>query len=161
MPPSGVERCTPHNMVPAPLRCPQEAVLPTPLPLVARGAAVSSKLLTQGPPQYIALGLHPLRKVKEQSSWLFLASSLQVTEVAVLSTPETSLERLISLVDVLIEWRLLPNVSQRVLQPLEKGYRIHFGYHPPIQWAFNHVSTPQAGTCDRTRNKISISKESY
>ncbi len=50
---------------------------------------------------------------------------LQGTELASLSTPEASLERLVPLVDYLEAWKLLPNVSQcvmhtvlfRVLQP--------------------------------------------
>ncbi len=37
---------------------------------------------------------------------------LQGTELAALSTPETSLERLVPLVDYSAAWKLLPNVSQ-------------------------------------------------
>ncbi len=53
--------------------------------------------------------------------------SLQGTELAVLSIPEVSFERLISLIHYLAAWKLLPNVSQWV----ERGYRIQFKSHPP------------------------------
>ncbi len=46
-------------------------------------------------------------------------------------TPEASLERLVPLVDYLAAWKLLPNVSQWVLQTVEKGYRIQFAFPPP------------------------------
>ncbi len=52
---------------------------------------------------------------------------LQGTELAALSTPEASLERLVPLVDYLAAWKLLPNVSEWVLRTVEKGYRIQFG----------------------------------
>ncbi len=56
---------------------------------------------------------------------------LQGTELAALSTPEASLERLVPLVDYLAAWKLLPNVPQWVLRTVEKGYRIQFGALPP------------------------------
>ncbi len=56
---------------------------------------------------------------------------LQGTELAALSTPEASLERLVPLVDYLAAWKLLPNVSQWVLRTVENGYRIQFGAPPP------------------------------
>ncbi|KAI2651171.1 Transposon Ty3-G Gag-Pol polyprotein [Labeo rohita] len=56
---------------------------------------------------------------------------LQVSELAVQSTPEASLERLVPLVDYLAAWKLLPNVSAWVLRTVEKGYSIQFGAPPP------------------------------
>ncbi len=47
---------------------------------------------------------------------------LQGTELAALSTPETSLERLVPLVDYLAAWKLLPNVSRWVTHTVEQGY---------------------------------------
>ncbi len=49
-------------------------------------------------------------------------------------TPEASLERLVPLVDYLAAWKLLPNVSQWVLQTVEKGYRIQFAF-PPLRFS--------------------------
>ncbi|KAL1255702.1 hypothetical protein QQF64_013763, partial [Cirrhinus molitorella] len=40
-------------------------------------------------------------------------------------------ERLVPLVDFMAAWKLLPKVSQWVLQTVEKGYRIQFGSRPP------------------------------
>ncbi|KAL0183805.1 hypothetical protein M9458_019501, partial [Cirrhinus mrigala] len=57
--------------------------------------------------------------------------SLQVSELAVQSTPEASLERLVPLVDYLAAWKLLPDVSAWVLRTVEKGYSIQFGAPPP------------------------------
>ncbi|KAI2661474.1 Transposon Ty3-G Gag-Pol polyprotein [Labeo rohita] len=56
---------------------------------------------------------------------------LQVSELAVQSTPEASLERLVPLVDYLAAWKLLPNVSAWVLRTVEEGYTIQFGAPPP------------------------------
>ncbi len=48
--------------------------------------------------------------------------AVRVTGVrATVSTPEASLERLVPLLDYLAAWKLLPNVSQWVLQTVEKG----------------------------------------
>ncbi len=47
---------------------------------------------------------------------------LQGTELAALSTPETSLERLVPLVDCSAAWKLLPNVSRWVTHTVEQGY---------------------------------------
>jgi hypothetical protein len=54
---------------------------------------------------------------------------LQVTEN--ITTPEVSPERLIPLVDYLDAWKGLQNISQWVLNTVEKGYRIQFQYRPP------------------------------
>ncbi len=48
---------------------------------------------------------------------------LQGTELAALSTPEVSLERLVPLVDYSAAWKLLPNVSRWVMHTVEQGYR--------------------------------------
>ncbi len=48
--------------------------------------------------------------------------SLQGTELAALSTPEASLERLVPLVHYSAAWKLLPNVSQWVTHTVEQGY---------------------------------------
>ncbi|KAL0165643.1 hypothetical protein M9458_037487, partial [Cirrhinus mrigala] len=52
-------------------------------------------------------------------------------------TPESSLERLVPLVDHLAVWKLLPNLSAWVLHTVERGYRIQFSAPPP---PFNGVS---------------------
>ena len=127
--PTGVERCSPQFTVPAPPRCPQEAVLPTPHPW-SRGAAVSSEHMAQCHHDTVS-NSHPLRGVQKQSVRLFPARMLQVTEVAVTITSEASLERLVPLVDVLTEWKNLPNISPWVLQIIERGYRIQFRSPPP------------------------------
>ncbi|KAI2646912.1 hypothetical protein H4Q32_025038 [Labeo rohita] len=56
---------------------------------------------------------------------------LQDTVLAAQLTPETSLERLVPLVDHLATWKLLPNVSAWVLHTVERGYQIQFGAPPP------------------------------
>ncbi|XP_067241145.1 uncharacterized protein [Chanodichthys erythropterus] len=55
----------------------------------------------------------------------------QSAEPSAQKTPETSLERLVPLVDFLEEWKTLPNISNWVLLMIEKGYKIQFGSHPP------------------------------
>ncbi len=64
---------------------------------------------------------------------------LQGTELAALSTPEASLERLVPLVDYLAAWKLLPNVSRWVMHTVEQGYR---GALPP---PFNGVTPMLVG----------------
>ncbi len=99
--PSGEERCTPHYTVPVSPQCPQEISLLT-LP-VFQGAAVSSERFSQSlPPRNVAElgGSPPLRGSLEQLDRPSPAGPpLQGTELAALSTPETSLERLVPLVD--------------------------------------------------------------
>ncbi len=94
--PSGEERCTPHYMVPISPQCPQEICLLT-LP-VFQGAAVSSERFSQSlTPRNVAElgGSPPLRGSLEQLDRPSPAGPpLQGTELAALSTPETSLERL-------------------------------------------------------------------
>ncbi len=112
--PSGEERCTPHYTVPVSPQCPQEISLLT-LP-VFQGAAVSSECFSQSLlPRNVAElgGSPPLRGSLEQLDWPSPAGPpLQGTELAALSTPETSLERLVPLVDYSAAWKLLPNVSR-------------------------------------------------
>ncbi|KAI2647325.1 Transposon Ty3-G Gag-Pol polyprotein [Labeo rohita] len=70
--------------------------------------------------------------------------SLQVSELAVQSTPEASLERLVPLVDYLAAWKLLPNVSAWVLRTVEKGYSTQFGAPPPpFDGVFSTVVGPE------------------
>ncbi len=111
--PSGEERCTPHHTVPVSPQCPQEISLLT-LPMF-QGAAVSSERISQSlPPRNVAElgGSPPLRGSLEQLDRLSPASPpLQGTELAALSTPEASLKRLVSLLDYLAAWKLLPNLS--------------------------------------------------
>ncbi len=47
------------------------------------------------------------------------------------TNPETSLERLESLVEFLTAWKLLPNISHWVLETIRKGYQIQFGSRLP------------------------------
>ncbi len=134
--PLEAERLTPHFMVPVSLRCPQETGLPTLPPRVLQGAAVSSERISQGPPgNVVASGFPPpLRRVSEQSAQTPPAGSpLQdvVLTAQIDTNPETSLERLVPLVEFLTAWKLLPNISHWVLQTIRKGYQIQFGSRPP------------------------------
>ncbi len=112
--PSGEERCTPHYTVPVSPQCPQEISLLT-LP-VFQGAAVSSERFSQSLlPRNVAElgGSPPLRGSLEQLDRPSPAGPpFQGTELAALCTPETSLERLVPLVDYSAAWKLLPNVSR-------------------------------------------------
>lgn len=47
------------------------------------------------------------------------------------NAPEASFERLVALAGYLAAWRLLLKVFQRVLQTIERGYRILFASCPP------------------------------
>ncbi len=76
----------------------------------------------------------PLRRVSEQSAQMPPAGSpLQdvVLTAQIDTNPETSLERLVPLVEFLTAWKLLPNISHWVLQTIRKGYQIQFGSRPP------------------------------
>ncbi len=129
--PSGEERCTPHYTVPVSPQCPQEISLLT-LP-VFQGAAVSSERFSQSlPPRNVAeLGdSPPLRRSLEQLDRPSPAGPpLQDTELAALSTPETSLERLVPLVGHPAAWEPLPSVShwdlpeQTLVPSLPKRWR--------------------------------------
>ncbi len=91
------------------------------------------------PPGNVAVlrGSLPPKKCLEQLDRPFPAGPpLQGTELAVQSTREASLERLVPLVHFLAAWKLLPNVSQWVLRTVERGYKIQFGLRPPL---FNGV----------------------
>ncbi len=136
--PSGEERGTPHYMVSVSPQCPQKISLLT--PPVFQGAAVSSEQFSQSlPPGNLAelRGSTPLRGSLERPSPA--GPPLQGTELAVLSTPEASLERLVPLVDYLAAWKLLPNVSRWVMHTVEQGYR---GALPP---PFNGVTPTLVG----------------
>ncbi len=115
--PSGEEQCTPYLTVPVSPQCPQEIGLPT-LP-VFQGTAVSSKRFSQSLlPRNVAElgGSPPLWGSLEQLDRPSLAGPpLQGTELAALSTPEASLERLVPLVGHLAVWEPLPSVSHWVL----------------------------------------------
>ncbi|CAM4555428.1 unnamed protein product [Leuciscus chuanchicus] len=111
-------------------------VLPTLPPLVLQGAAVSGEHISQGPPgNVVASGCPPPpRRVLEQSVRSFPAGApLQGVEPTTQQqqNPETSLERLVPLVESLTAWKLLSNVSRWVLQTVEKGYQIQFKKRPP------------------------------
>ncbi len=134
--PLEVDRLTPHFTVPVSLRCPQGTGLPTLPPRVLQGAAVSGKRISQGPPgNIVALGSPPpLRRVSERSAQMIPAGSpLQdvVLTAQIHTNPETSLERLIPLVEFMRAWKPLPNISHWVLQTIEKGYQIQFGSRLP------------------------------
>ncbi len=116
--PSGEEQCT-HHMVPVSPQCPQETVLLTLPPPVLQGTAVSSERISQHPPGNVAAlgGSLPRRMSLEQLVRLSPAGP----PLATLSTSEVSLERLIPIVDFLAAWKLLPNVSEWVLQTEGSG----------------------------------------
>ncbi|CAM4446751.1 unnamed protein product [Leuciscus chuanchicus] len=110
---------------------PQGTVLPSLPPPVLQGAAVSGEHISQGPPgNVVASGCPPpLRRVLEQSVRSFPAGApLQGDEPTTQQqhNPETSLERLVPLVESLTAWKLLSNVSRWVLQTVGKGYQIQF-----------------------------------
>ncbi len=110
--PSGEERCTLHDTVPVSPQCPQEISLLT-LP-VFQSAAVSSERFSQSlPPRNLAElgGSPPLRGSLEQLDRPSpVGPPFQGTELATLSTPKASLERLVSLVDYLAAWKLLLSI---------------------------------------------------
>ncbi len=129
-------------MVPVSSQCPQEISLLT-LP-VFQGAAVSSEHFSQSLPPGNSSGaerlaspfLGSLEQLERPSP---AGPPLQGTELAALSTPEASLERLVPLVDYLAAWKLLPNVSRWVMHTVEQGYR---GALPP---PFNGVTPMLVG----------------
>ncbi|KAI2665230.1 UDP-sugar-dependent glycosyltransferase 52 [Labeo rohita] len=130
------------------LTCPQEIIMHT-LP-VFQDAVVSDELFPQSlPPGNVAeLGSSsPLRWSLEQLVRSVPAGVLsQGTDLAVQENPEASLERLVSLVDYLAAWKLLPNVSAWVLHTVERGYRIQFGAPPPpFNGVFPTVVGPEQG----------------
>ncbi len=111
--PSGEEWCTPNFKVPVSPQCPQVIVLPT-LP-VFQGAAVSREHFSQSLPGNVAVlgGSQPLRRSLEQPDRPSPAGPLlQGTELAALSKPDASLERLVPLVGHLVVWEPLPSVSR-------------------------------------------------
>lgn len=107
------------------IRCPQGGVLPTSPPVVFLGAAVSSKHISQAQDvvsMHLSQSLditslghsHPLRREIEESAESFPASLPQGAKLTTRNTPETSLKRLVSLVDHLAVWKW-------VLQTVERG----------------------------------------
>ncbi len=92
-----------------------------------QGTAVSSEQFSQSlPPGNIAelRGLPPFWGSLEQLERPSPAGPpLQGTELAALSTPEASLERLLPLADYSAAWYLLPNVSRWVMHTVKQGYR--------------------------------------
>ncbi len=73
---------------------------------------------------------------------------LQGTELAALSTPEASLERLVPLVDYSAAWKLLPNVSRWVMHTVEQGYR--GALLPPFNRGHSHAGGSRAGSGNGT-----------
>ncbi len=134
--PLEVEQLTPHFTVPVSLRCPQGTGLPTLPPRVLQGAAVSGERISEDPPgNLVAWGCPPpLRRVLERSAQTLPVGSLLqdiILTAQIHTNPETSLERLVPIVECLIAWKLLPNISHWVLQTIENGYQIQFGSRPP------------------------------
>ncbi|KAL0187634.1 hypothetical protein M9458_014733, partial [Cirrhinus mrigala] len=131
--PAGEEWVLPHYTVPTSPRCPRGVSLMF-LPRLQNTAASDERMPWIFPP---GLAAEPGRSSPPQGSLEQLVRqspagpSLQVSELAVQSTPEASLERLVPLVDYLAAWKLLPNVSAWVLRTVEKGYSIQFGAPPP------------------------------
>ncbi len=125
-------------------QCPQEICLIT-LP-VFQGAGVSSEHFCQFlPPGNVAelRGSSPLWGSLEQLERPSPAAPpLQGTELAALSTPETSLERLVPLVEYLAAWELLPNMSWWVM-------------HQGFQRGHSHAGESRAGSCNGTRSEHS------
>ncbi|KAL0192167.1 hypothetical protein M9458_010463, partial [Cirrhinus mrigala] len=144
---SGAEWGPPHSTVSVSPRCPREISLPT-LP-VLRGAAVSSEPTPQSllPGNVAELGSSPpLWGSLEQLVWPSPAGHLlQDTELAAQTTPEASLERLVPLVYYLAAWKLLPNVSARVLRTVERGCRQFGAPPPPFKGVFPTLVGPEQG----------------
>ncbi|KAI2657632.1 Transposon Ty3-G Gag-Pol polyprotein [Labeo rohita] len=128
--PTGEGRGPPHSSVPVSPLCPREISLPT-LP-VLQGAAVSSEPTPQSS-AWKRSGAGELATPAGVSTAASSAVSCRssVTGLAAQTIPEASLERLVPLVDYLVAWKLLPNVSAWVLRTVERGYCIQFGAPPP------------------------------
>ncbi len=121
--PSGEERGTPHYMVPVSSLVISGDQFANPASVPGRSClqrallSVSSTQKCSGAERLAA----PLGSL-EQLEWPSPAGPpLQGTELAALSTPEASLERLAPLVDCLAEWKILPNVSRWVMHTVEQG----------------------------------------
>ncbi len=92
------------------------------------------------------------RSGAERLTTPFWGSLEQGTELAALSTPEASLERLVPLVDYSAAWKLLPNVSRWVMHTVEQGYR---GALPPPFNSYSHAGGSRAGSGNGTRSEHS------
>ncbi len=101
--------------------CPQEIVLLPLPPPVLQGTSISSECFIQLPPGNVA-ETYPERLATSKKVFITARSAVR--------------ERLLPLVHFLEVWKLLPNVPQRVLHTVERGYKIQFGSHPPL---FNGV----------------------
>ncbi|XP_073720453.1 uncharacterized protein [Misgurnus anguillicaudatus] len=137
-PPIGESRQSPHNTVPVSPRCPRDVSVLTPPQCVFRGTAASYSCVPR------ARGTQHLSTRREAliSPRLNPASLVQGTGKSLSSTQKASLERLVPLIENLAAWKLLPNVSQWVLQIIEKGYKIQFCNQPP---QFNGVLSTIVG----------------
>ncbi len=134
--PLEVEWLRPHFMVPIFLRYPQGTGLPTLPSRVLQGAAVNGECISQSPHgNLVAFGCPPpLRRISDRSVQTHPAGSPfqdVILSAQIHINPETSLERLVPLVEFLTAWELLSNISHWVLQTIEKGYQIQFGSCPP------------------------------
>ncbi|KAL0163648.1 hypothetical protein M9458_039401, partial [Cirrhinus mrigala] len=139
--PTGEERGAPHY-----------TVLP-PLPEL-QGAAASSELASR-----ISL---PEDVAEPGSSSPPRGPPLQVSKLAVQSTPEASLERLVPLVDYLAAWKLLSNVPAWVLRTVEKGYSIQFGAPPlPFDGFFPTLVGPEQALVMEQEEETLLRKEAF
>lgn len=103
---------------------------------VLQGTSVFNELKLHCPPRNVAVmqifisrfsdSSSSIKKPVEISARILPAvNSLQETRVLNLSMPKVSL--VIPLVDFLVAWKAIPNVSQWVLHTVQKGYRIQLG----------------------------------
>lgn len=94
-------------------QCPRGTGLSTLPPLMLQGTVVSNKQTSQSLPRNLVVlgGSRPAVRIPEQLNWSVSAGQLlQGIKSVVLTTPETSPEKLVPLVDILAAWRRLPNV---------------------------------------------------
>ncbi|KAI2661494.1 Gag-Pro-Pol polyprotein [Labeo rohita] len=91
----------------------------------------------------------PLRGSLEQLVWQSpVGPPSQNSKLAIQSTPEASLERLVPLVDYLAVWKLLSNVSAWVLRTVEKSNSIQ-----TFQRGLSHSGGPRAGSGYGSRSR--------
>ncbi len=135
-------------------------------PCVLQGAAVSGERISQGPPgNVVFLGCPPPpRRVSERSvQMLPLGLPFQdvVLTVKLHINPETSLERLVPLV----EFRQCGNFCQIsfciVLQTIEKGYQYSSGLARPSLWGCFPRGGPPAGSGNGTRGQSSVRERGH
>ncbi len=114
---------------------------------------VSGERISQGPPgNVVALGCSPPpRRVSDRSvQTLPVGSPFQdvILTAQLHINPETSLERVVPLVELLTAWKLLPNISRWVMQTIENGIKYSSG--------FAHRGGPPAGSGNGTRSESSV-----